>query len=110
MTVYNGRPFEWDRPGVNLFDDGSIRIITRRDPDGSIAAYHKASDEEVRFIMTLESPFNRLVSLLRNEISHAAANDHRLGRDCQGIDPFAEPPVAVREDYIEACIEGALRS
>jgi hypothetical protein len=52
---YDGRPFEWDRPGVGLYDDGSIRIITSRGPDGSISACHKASDEEVKFIMQLEA-------------------------------------------------------
>ena len=51
---YEGRPFEWDRPGRGLYDDGSIRIITRRDSDG-VFVCHKASDEEVRFVMLLEA-------------------------------------------------------
>ena len=52
-SIYQGRTFEWDRPGRGLYDDGSIRIITRRDPDGGFAC-HKASDEEVKLIMLLE--------------------------------------------------------
>ena len=29
---YQGRPFEWDRPGVGLYDDGSLRTVSSLDP------------------------------------------------------------------------------
>lgn len=52
-SKYNGKTFEWDRPGIGIYSDGSIRIITRRDSNG-IFACHKADDKEVKFIMLLE--------------------------------------------------------
>ena len=53
-SLYNGKPFEWDRPNVGLYGPGSLRIITNRGPDGAAGACHKASDEEVKFIMLME--------------------------------------------------------
>lgn len=52
-TNYKGLPFEWDRPGVGLYDKGQIRILWRN-AEGEITYCRGATDEEVRFIMLIE--------------------------------------------------------
>lgn len=54
---YKGRQPSWDRPGHGLYSDGSIRVITETDKQTGkhVFASHKASDEEVRFIMLYEA-------------------------------------------------------
>lgn len=47
--------FEWDRPGVGLYDEGQIRIITSRLPDGSVGACHMATPEEARWVALCEA-------------------------------------------------------
>lgn len=47
--------FEWDRPYEGMYANGGIRIITSRSfENNQVGACHKASTEEIRWVLQME--------------------------------------------------------